>query len=133
MKINSYTLDTAISNYHWMVEELDKERAAVAYKGASTAQYGIEATMPKASGISDPVGREAVHRMSRIRLIDLEEYEQQVNTIEELSLKITDQRERFVLAKLLQGESMAQIAKTLKVAHTTIKRIREQIVDNMLK
>ena len=133
MKLNRYTLDTAISNYYWMVNELEKERAAQAYKGASIAQYGVEATLPKASGVSDPVGREAVNRIGRIKLIDLNEYEDQVKTIEELSVKIIDQRERFVLAKLLQGDSMTQIAKSLNVTDTTIKRIRERIVDGMLK
>lgn len=57
-ELNRYQLDKAIKKYHdnmckfmRMKDELDSLTAAV-----STAQYGIEATMPKAVGsTSDPV------------------------------------------------------------------------------
>ncbi|MFE3576765.1 hypothetical protein [Lysinibacillus sp. NPDC059133] len=59
-----------IENYRWMVETIEKARQPVAnvdnnsYIGAKTAMYGIEATLPKASGgTNDPVFIEVQRRV----------------------------------------------------------------------
>ncbi|MED4886168.1 hypothetical protein MKY88_13215 [Lysinibacillus sp. FSL R7-0073] len=42
-------LDSMITDYHWMVNAIKEMRAEMVI-GAKTAQYGIEATLPKATG-----------------------------------------------------------------------------------
>ncbi len=62
-------VDQWLKDYHWMVEQirLGKTQNELAkdieYDGAKVAAYGIEATLPKASGgNSDPVSYEATRR-----------------------------------------------------------------------
>jgi hypothetical protein len=62
IKVTKENLLQWIENYRWMVETIEEARQPVAkmdnssYIGAKTAMYGIEATLPKASGgTSDPV------------------------------------------------------------------------------
>ncbi|MGE7840474.1 hypothetical protein ACQKNX_06740 [Lysinibacillus sp. NPDC093712] len=56
IKVTKENLLQWIENYRWMVETIEKARQPVAkvdnnsYIGAKTAMYGIEATLPKASG-----------------------------------------------------------------------------------
>ncbi|MFJ5766809.1 hypothetical protein ACIP9C_15770 [Lysinibacillus sp. NPDC093210] len=58
-----------IENYRWMVETIEEARQSVtkvdndSYIGAKTAMYGVEATLPKASGgTSDSVFAEVQRR-----------------------------------------------------------------------
>ncbi len=56
IKVTKEDLLQWIENYRWMVETIEEARQSVAkvnnnsYIGAKTAMYGIEATLPKASG-----------------------------------------------------------------------------------
>ncbi|MFJ8515258.1 hypothetical protein [Lysinibacillus xylanilyticus] len=62
IKVTKENLLQWIENYRWMVETIEEARQPVAkvdnssYIGAKIAIYGIEATLPNASGgTSDPV------------------------------------------------------------------------------
>ncbi|MBG9756068.1 hypothetical protein J2B92_12355 [Lysinibacillus sphaericus] len=127
-----------IENYRWMVETIEEARQPVAkvdnnsYIGAKTAMYGIEAILPKASGgTSDPVFIEVQRRVylnnKRIR-----EYEIKVAEIQKRIPYVIGDREVEVLHRLLDGNSMRAIGKHMSLSSTTIFRIRNNILNQLL-
>ncbi|GLC88687.1 LuxR C-terminal-related transcriptional regulator [Lysinibacillus piscis] len=128
-----------IEDYSWMIETIEEARQPVAkidnnsYIGAKTAMYGIEATLPKASGgTSDPVFIEVQRRVyssnKRIR-----EYEIKVIEVQKRIPFVHGDREIEVLHRLLNGSSMRAIGKHMKLSSTTIFRVRNNILNQMVK
>ncbi|MGE7947927.1 hypothetical protein [Lysinibacillus sp. NPDC093688] len=138
-KVTKENLLQWIEDYSWMIESIKEERQPVAkvdnnsYIGAKTAIYGIEATLPKASGgTSDPVFIEVQRRVysshKRIR-----EYEIKVVEVQKRIPLVQGDREIEVLHRLLNGNSMRAIGKHMKLSSTTIFRIKINIIEQMLK
>lgn len=128
-----------IEDYSWMIESIEEARQPVAkidnnsYIGAKTAMYGIEATLPKASGgTSDPVFIEVQRRVyasnKRIR-----EYEIKVAEVQKRIPFVHGDREIEVLHRLLNGNSMRAIGKHMGLSSTTIARVRNNILYQMAK
>lgn len=130
--INRHTLDQMIKDYHWMMSEIEIAEASRGYVGAKVAVYGIEATLPKASGgTSDLVGFEVMRRM-RFGKDSTMRYRGKVKEVQERSLKVEGEREQYVLHHLLNGLSMRQIARMMKVSEATVRRLRERILEDMI-
>ncbi len=139
MKVTKENLLQWIKNYHWMVATIEEARKPVAkvdnnsYIGAKTAMYGIEATLPKASGgTSDPVFIE-VQRRFYINNKRIQEYESKVAEVQNRIPLVHGDREVEVLHRLLDGDSMRAIGKHMRLSNTTIARIRDIILNLMLK
>ncbi|MBG9756149.1 hypothetical protein [Lysinibacillus sphaericus] len=67
LTITPDALDSMITDYHWMVKAIKEMRSEMVI-GAKTAQYGIEATLPKATGgVSDPIQLECRNFILAIR------------------------------------------------------------------
>ncbi|MGE8207822.1 helix-turn-helix transcriptional regulator [Heyndrickxia sp. NPDC080065] len=95
-----------------------------------TAQYGIEATLPKPQGVtSDPVYKETVRREKRYKKIA--QYEEKVQVIQDHMYLISNERESEVLYWLLEGKSYRWIALHMGLSHSHIRRLRENIVDQL--
>lgn len=128
-----------IINYRWMVETIEEARQPVAkvnnssYIGAKTAKYGIEATLPKASGgTSDPVFTEVQRRVYSLNY-RIKEYERKIAEVQKRIPLVQGDREIEVLHRLLDGDSMRAIGKHMNLSSTTIFRIRNTILIKMLK
>ncbi|MEA0565005.1 hypothetical protein [Lysinibacillus irui] len=127
-----------IENYRWMVETIEEARQPVAkadnnsYIGAKTAMYGIEATLPKASGgTGDPVFTEVQRRVFSLNY-RIKEYEQKIAEVQKRIPLVQGDRENEVLHRLLDGDSMRAIGKHMKLSSTTIFRVRNIILNQML-
>ncbi|WP_269898339.1 hypothetical protein [Lysinibacillus sp. JK80] len=84
------------------------------YIGAKTAMYGIEATLPKASGgTSDPVYTEVQRRVYSLNY-RIKEYEQKIAEVQNRIPLVHGDREIEVLHRLLDGDSMRAIGKHMK-------------------
>lgn len=130
--VNRHTLDQMIKDYHWMIREIEIAEAKRGYNGAKIAGYGIEVTLPKASGgTSDPVGFEVMRRMRFSTDLTLR-YRHKVTEVQKRSLLVQGEKEQYVLHHLLDGESMRRIAKKMNVSEATVRRLRESILDDML-
>lgn len=76
MAVTKENLLQWIEDYSWMIESIEEAEEArqpvakidnYSYIGAKTAMYGIEATLPKASGgTSDPVFIEVQRRVYQV-------------------------------------------------------------------
>lgn len=139
IKVTKENLIQWIENYRWMVETVEEARQPVAkmdnnsYIGAKTAMYGIEATLPKASGgTSDPVFTEVQRRVYSLNY-RIKEYEQKIAEVQKRMPYVIGDREVEVLHRLLDGDSMRAIGKHMGLSSTTIFRVRNKILSQMLK
>lgn len=130
---SKHSITQWIEDYHWMIETIKEAEAEVfVTPGAKTAAYGIDSTMPKASGgVSDPVFYE-VHRRTQYGGFRIQQYKRKVREVQERIELVQGDREQEVLYRLLNGDSMRAIGQAMRLSATTIFRIRERIVDMMV-
>ncbi len=129
--ITSDALDSMITDYHWMVNAIKEMRAEMII-GAKTAQYGIEATLPKAvGGVGDPIMQEAIRRSKNIKRVA--EYEKKLLEVQMLLDRVTGDRELQVLNWMLDGRSKRWIAQNMGLSHTHIQNIKDSIVKQMIE
>lgn len=134
--------DQDLRDYRWMIESIaslkSREEDYKQYprewledmiKGG-TAQYGIEASLPKAQGVhSDVTFREArklLRNWERIK-----RYECKVKKLEAAVAALQDERERVVAEGMLDGMKMYEIAQQLRVSRQTVDTIRRAMVRNL--
>ena len=131
LAVNKFNLDTMITDYHWMLNAVKDIREELEV-GAKTAQYGIEASMPKGQGnTSDPVELEVARRSKKFKR--LQEYEMNLWTVQQRIEKVHGIREIQVLDWMLDGKSMRWIAKAMGLSHTHVQNIKESIVKQMVR
>ena len=123
-------LDSMITDYHWMVNAIKEMRTEMVI-GAKTAQYGIEATLPKAvGGVGDPIMQEAIRRSKNIKRVA--EYEKKLLEVQNLIERVAGDREVQVLNWMLDGKSQRWIGQHMALSATSIKRIKDNIVKQMI-
>lgn len=125
-------LEQLLKDYHWMINSVKVMREGLNDIGEGmTAQYGLQAAMPKASGNpSDPIYREFERRDKRWKKIN--DYEIKINSIQERINSISIDREVEVLHWLLEGKSMRWVGRHMELSHTNIQRIKDTVIRKML-
>ncbi|MBL5768399.1 helix-turn-helix transcriptional regulator [Heyndrickxia sporothermodurans] len=129
--MNRKEIENILKDYSWMMNSIKILRDSMKDAGEGlTAQYGIEATLPKPQGVtSDPVYKETVRREKRYSKIA--QYEKKVQVIQDRMYLISDERENEVLYWLLEGKSYRWIGMHMGLSFSHIKRIRDSIVDKL--
>lgn len=124
-------LEQLLKDYYWMINSVKIMREGLNGAGEGlTAQYGLEAAMPKASGQhSDPIYREFTRREKRWKKIN--DYEQKIKSVQERLHTITIDREIEVLHWLLEGKSMRWIGQHMGLSDRHIGRIKDTIIRKM--
>ncbi|QNK89423.1 DNA-binding response regulator [Sporosarcina sp. resist] len=125
-------IEQLLKDYHWMINSVKIMREGLNDVGGNfTAQYGLEAAMPKAAGgHSDPIYQEFSRREKRWKKIS--DYEQKIKMVQDKIHLITVDREIEVLHWLLEGMSMRWIGRHMGLSHTNIQRIQETIIRKMV-
>ncbi|WP_342399604.1 LuxR C-terminal-related transcriptional regulator [Weizmannia sp. FSL W8-0676] len=128
--MNKKEIASILRDYHWMINEIQRQRKMLSdeVNGNFTAQYGIEASLPKGQN-GDPIFREVIRREKKSRWI--EKLEKKVMFIQEHMDCITNEREKVVLECLLDGMSMIAISKHMGLSVRHVQRIKNSIVDKM--
>lgn len=128
-------IENTLKDYHWMMNTVKMMRESLQDAGDGlTAQYGIEAIMPKAQGkTGDVVYSEVVRRGKRWEQIA--EYEGKIKVIQDNIYVITDEREAEILHWLLEGKSHSWVSRHMGLSHTHVNRISisiaKQIAENV--
>ncbi|NLY79018.1 MAG: hypothetical protein GX072_03675 [Lysinibacillus sp.] len=131
-QITKEKLDRWIKDYRWMINTVEQLQMEFGYKGTKIAQYGIEATLPKASGqTSDVVFTEVIRRNKHLKRIN--EYIFKIQEVQKRVDKVTEPREVEVLYWLLEGKSMRWIGRHMGLSHTHVKNIKDCIIETMIK
>lgn len=132
--MNKKEIASILRDYHWMINEIQRQRKMLSdeVNGNFTAQYGIEASLPKGKGQNgDPIFREVIRREKKSRWI--EKLEKKVMFIQEHMDCITNEREKAVLECLLDGMSMIAISRHMGLSERNIYKLRENIIDMMAR
>lgn len=125
-------IESALRDYHWMKKEVGRLREELSVPNAKmTASYGIEATLPKASGTSDQTGQEVMNRDRKATT--LKKFEEKVKFIEEHMVAIESDRAVTILNCLVDGMSFVAIAHHMGFSERKVYFIRDQIVNAMKK
>lgn len=120
-----------LSNYFWMIKEVKRINDELnEIETSVTAQYGIEATLPKPQGLtSDAIANEVVRRDKKSqRKYD---FIQKIKYVQERIHLIEDDREKVVLDCLLDGMSISAISNHMGLSRKHIDRLRDSIVSRM--
>lgn len=126
--LNKKQIHEAIKDYPWMMKMIIKKREQSS--NGLTAQYGIEATLPKPKGVtSDPVYQEVIRFERRDR--DIKRIRDKVLFIQERSKVITDTRDRVILDMLLDGMTLREISMELETSISNINKRKINIVNTM--
>jgi len=120
-----------LRDYRWMADRMAEYHARNRDEDiqAATSKYGIEAGLPRASGISDPVAREVQKRMREYERI--KRYEEKLKRIDEAVSQITDERVRAVAEALMDGERLYMIAQQIGVSRTTAYELRKLVIRHL--
>lgn len=122
-----HDIENALRDYSWMLKEITRLQDELNMTNAKmTATYGVEATLPKGGGISDPTGREVVNRDRKNRT--LKKFISKVDFIDKHSVVINDDRELTVLNCLLDGMSIVSISQHMSFSERKVYSIKDDIV-----
>lgn len=129
--MNKKEIENILKDYHWMINSVKILKDSMKDAGEGlTAQYGDEAGMPKAQGITgDPIYREIERREKRYSVIN--KYKAKISIIQDRLHIIEDDRELEVLHWLLEGKSYRWIGYHMGLSDRHIRRIRDNIVSQM--
>ncbi|MBS4172108.1 DNA-binding response regulator [Bacillus sp. FJAT-49736] len=129
--MNRKEIENILKDYHWMINSIQELRKSMMSAGEGlTAQYGIEASLPKPKGTTgDPIYREIIRREKRHAVIN--KYKAKISVIQDRLHLIKDDRELEVLHWLLEGKSYRWIALHMGLSHSHIKRLRDSIIGQM--
>lgn len=128
-------IEKALKDYHWMMNTVKMMRESMKEVGAGlVAQYGDEAGMPKAQGVTGDVVLSEVIRRGK-RRDQITEYEAKIKTIQSNIHVITEEREVEILHWLLEGKGHSWISRHMGLSHTHVNRlsasIAKQIAENV--
>ena len=128
-------IENTLKDYHWMMNTVKMMRESLQDAGTGlVAQYGDEAGMPKAQGVSGDVVLSEVVRRGK-RWDQIAEYEGKIKLIQSNIYVITDEREAEILHWLLEGKSHSWISRHMGLSHTHVNRISisiaKQIAENV--
>ena len=123
----------AIKDYRWMMKLIIMRRGQMTGSSNSlVAKYGVEASLPKASGgNSDPVYQEVL----RIEKYNSKTKAMQdtVLMIQKHSQAITDTRNMMILDSLLDGRTLREIASEFDMSLSAVQRQKDMIINEIHK
>lgn len=133
-KMTAEQLKEYFTNYHLYLQAIEEfhEDTKNLLPAAATAQYGIEATMPKGSGgNSDPTFNQVANGVVSDSFIKTRMFV--VQAIGRMTKHVKGQRQTDVLACWLEGKTIVETSATLNIAKSTVGDIRLQIIQAIMK
>jgi DNA-binding NarL/FixJ family response regulator len=120
-----------LRNYRWMVKRIENMRKELESAGNGlVSQYGLESSMPKAKGnISDPVHKEVQRRARDFQR--LENLERKVANLEKYVAGLSDERDKEILACILDGWKYKDIAFHVGVSRETLDGLKKNLIKDM--
>jgi len=115
-----------IKNYYWMANQIT-QKDIEEYITSGTAQYGIEASLPKPKGkTSDPTYGAVQRKMREENRI--KRYVETVRRLEEAVASLDDEKERIVIEGCMDRMSFSEIGKILGMSKQAVFEIKERAV-----
>lgn len=129
--MNHNDIDQAIRDYHWMIKEVHRlEKELDSIQDSLTAQYGVEASLPKGSSMDhDKVGRTVVRRNEETK--HMTKLKGKIAFVDHGIELITNDFEKAVMLCILDGLSQFQISQLFKMSEGKISSIKGQIIKQL--
>ncbi|WDC90553.1 sigma factor-like helix-turn-helix DNA-binding protein [Priestia megaterium] len=122
-----------IRDYNFMLKEIARLNRIInkpePRKQKLTATYGIEATMPKGSGL---ISQAELNRLDR-KEKRLFKYLAIVEYLDKMVDELDDDKQKVVYECMLEGISYTQIAKHLGCSRDTLRKVKEDIIVKFVK
>jgi DNA-directed RNA polymerase specialized sigma subunit len=120
-----------IRDYHWMVKEISRINNILKdTEFTGTAQYGLEATLPKGNKVHhDKMDFEVDRRIKKSRRV--EKMERKIRFIQERFDRLKDEREKVILDCLLDGMNLTDISEHLGMSRKHIHKIKDNIAEQL--
>ncbi|MEK4030817.1 DNA-binding response regulator [Pseudobacillus sp. FSL P4-0506] len=130
IKINKYQVYDIVRNYHWKIKEVQRLKNELeSVESSSTAQYGIEASMPKGSGVGRPVEAECARRERKRQRVM--KYEEEIGYIIDRLDNVVDEKEQAMLDCLLDGYNVTAAGRHLGLSQSSAQRLYDDIVSKL--
>ncbi|UED72140.1 LuxR C-terminal-related transcriptional regulator [Brevibacillus sp. HD3.3A] len=114
----------------WLKDELNRAISDSPPGSRLVAQYGIEATLPKAQG-TKPTSLNIPEELYERKVKRLTDLEIKIKEAEHAAEQIVDPQEKAVLECLMDGERMNMIALIVGVSRQRVHEIRKSIVQKL--
>lgn len=122
-----------LRDYHWMnalvIEYKNRQKTERDEIGITISKYGLDASLPRSSGISSPTEREVLRLLREYERI--KRYEEKLKRIDEAVSQITDERERAVAEAIMDGERLYRIAQQIGVSKTKVYELRKSVIRHL--
>lgn len=136
MSIDPKEIENIIRDYHLMkrevvrLDELIRRIPAPVGKGGNdgVAQYGIEATLPKGSGLISKIELDQLDRRERKLLERLERYQSLIEFVEESEELVEDPVHQVIYSCMMEGMSYRAIGKHIGKSREQIRRLRDELM-----
>ena len=104
---------------------------ASAFNGNGVAQYGIEAAMPKGSGLISRAELDKMDRHERNIFMRMNKYRNMVEFVEVAEEYIEDPVKQVVYSCMMDGVSYRAIGKHVGYSKDKVRQIRDDILDDL--
>ncbi len=133
--MNKHQLQELIYNYHWQIKEVDRISRILnnidGPQGAGTAQYGIEATLPKPN--TKEKSKHEIDAMSRREKRLYERYmrfKENVEVVESLADYLENDFNQIILDCMMEGMSLRSIAAHLGISRYKVGELKDEMIDH---
>lgn len=133
--MNKDQLQSLIYNYHWQIKEVERIARILnhidAPKGAGTAQYGIEATLPKPNtSIKSKSEIDAMGRREKRLYERYLRYKDNVELVESLADHLDSDYKQIILDCMMEGMSLRSIGAHLGISRYKVGELKDDMINH---
>lgn len=132
-------LENIISDYKFMKREIKRLEELLwgiggnssAFKGNGVAQYGIEAAMPKGSGLISRAELDILDRREQKLLMRIDRYRNMIEFVESGEESLKEPVQQTVYSCMMEGMSYRAIGKHIGVSREQVRRLRDDVINHL--
>lgn len=132
-------IENIISDYHWMKREVARlidllyglGGGGSTGGGGMTSQYGIEATLPKSSGLISKAELDEMDQRERKILDRMQKYKDIIELVEFGEEILDEPVQQVVYSCMMEGMSYRAIGKHVGVSREKVRQLRDDIISHL--
>ena len=132
--MNRNDIEQALRDYFWMPKEVARLKQlldADEIETSVTAQYGIEATLPKAQGTNqDSIGKEVARQVDR-RQRQIDKLQKKIDFVERGVNQLNNDLERTIMFCMMDGLTQVGISQHLGISEGKVSSMKENIIQKL--
>ncbi|SDI15551.1 hypothetical protein SAMN05192534_12352 [Alteribacillus persepolensis] len=134
--MNRNDIEQALRDYFWMPKEVARLKQlmdADEIETNVTAQYGMEATLPKAKGQNaDKIGKEVARQVDR-RQRQIDKLQKKIDFVENGVNKLNNDLERTIMFCMMDGLTQVGISQHLGISEGKVSSMKDSIIHKLYR